>query len=37
MRDLQATSRALRNVTEKIDEQGASALIKSSRLPDYKP
>lgn len=37
IRDLRATSRALRNVTEKIDEQGAGALIKGQTLPDYKP
>ena len=37
LRDLRATSRALRNVTEKVDEEGAGALVKSHRLPDYKP
>lgn len=37
IRDLRATSRALRNVTEKIDEQGAGALLKGQKLPDYKP
>ncbi len=37
LRDLRATSRALRNVTEKIDEQGAGSLLKGSGLPDYKP
>ncbi|WP_067732870.1 MlaD family protein [Novosphingobium naphthalenivorans] len=37
IRDLRATSKALRNVTEKIDEQGAGALIKGQTLPDYKP
>ncbi|MBH0112497.1 MCE family protein [Novosphingobium sp. YJ-S2-02] len=37
IRDLRATSRALRNVTEKIDEQGAGALFKGQKLPDYKP
>ena len=37
IRDLRATSRALRNVTEKIDEQGAAALLKGPKLPDYKP
>jgi len=38
LRDLRATSRARRHVTEKIDEQGAGALIGSdSGLPDYKP
>jgi len=36
VRDLRATSRALRNVTEKIDEQGAGALLKGNDLPDYK-
>jgi len=37
IRDLRATSRALRSVTEKIDEQGAGALIKGQKLPTYKP
>ena len=37
LRDLKATSRALRNVTEKIDEQGAGSLLQGSGLPDYKP
>jgi phospholipid/cholesterol/gamma-HCH transport system substrate-binding protein len=37
IRDLRATSKALRNVTEKIDEQGAGALIKGQKLPTYKP
>lgn len=37
VRDLRATSRALRNVTEKIEEQGAGALLKGQKLPDYKP
>jgi phospholipid/cholesterol/gamma-HCH transport system substrate-binding protein len=37
LRDLRSTSRALRNVTEKIDEQGAGALIGGGKLPDYKP
>lgn len=37
IRDLRATSKALRNVTEKIDEQGAGALLKGQTLPDYKP
>lgn len=37
IRDLRATSKALRNVTEKIDEQGAGALLKGDKLPDYKP
>ena len=37
IRDLRATTRALRQVTEKIDEQGAGALVGGSKLPDYKP
>jgi len=37
IRELRATSRALRNVTEKIDEQGAGALIGGEKLPEYKP
>ena len=37
IRDLRATSKALRSVTEKIDEQGAGALIKGQKLPTYKP
>lgn len=37
MRDLRATSKALRQVTEKIDNQGAGALLGGDKLPDYKP
>lgn len=37
LRDLRATTRALRNLTEKLDDQGAGALIGGSKLPDYKP
>jgi len=37
MRDLRATSKALRAVTEKIDNQGAGALLGGPKLPDYKP
>lgn len=38
IRDLRATTRALRSVTEKIDERGAGALIGGGgKLPDYKP
>jgi len=37
LRDLRAASDALRNITEKIDNQGAGALIGGSKLPDYKP
>ncbi|MBV1918693.1 MAG: MCE family protein [Sphingomonadaceae bacterium] len=37
IRDLRSTSRALRNVTEKIDERGAGAVLKGNGLPDYTP
>ena len=37
LRELRATTRALRNITEKIDEQGAGALAGNSKLPDYEP
>lgn len=37
IRDLRATTRALRTVTEKLNDQGAGALIGGSKLPDYKP
>lgn len=37
LRDLQAATRALRNVTEKLDDQGAGALLGGPKLPDYKP
>lgn len=37
LRDLRATSKALRQVTEKIDNQGAGALLGGPKLPDYKP
>lgn len=37
IRDLRATTRSLRAITEKIDEQGAGALVGGSKLPDYKP
>jgi phospholipid/cholesterol/gamma-HCH transport system substrate-binding protein len=37
LRDLQAASRQLRSVVEKLDNQGAGALLRGSDLPDYKP
>lgn len=37
LRDLREASQALRKITEKIDNQGAGALIKGNDLPDYKP
>ena len=37
IRDLRATSQALRNITEKIDDQGAGAVLGGPKLPDYQP
>lgn len=37
LRDLKATSKAVRDITEKIQSQGASSLIGGGKLPDYKP
>ena len=37
LKDLRATSKALRDVTEKLDEKGAGALLSSQPLPEYKP
>jgi phospholipid/cholesterol/gamma-HCH transport system substrate-binding protein len=37
LQDLRATSRALRAVTEKLESEGAGALIGGKTLPDYKP
>jgi phospholipid/cholesterol/gamma-HCH transport system substrate-binding protein len=37
LQDLRATSRALRSVTEKIESEGAGALVGGKSLPDYKP
>ena len=37
IRDLRATSKSLRAVTDKIDEQGAGAVIGGPKLPDYRP
>ena len=36
MRDLRATSKALRDLTEKIDDRGAGALLGGQKLPEYK-
>ena len=36
LRDLRATSRALRSVTERLDDQGAAGLLGGPKLPDYK-
>ena len=37
MRELRDTSSALRDITEKLDSQGAGALLGGSDLPDYEP
>jgi phospholipid/cholesterol/gamma-HCH transport system substrate-binding protein len=37
LRELRSTTRALRGITEKIDEQGAGALLGGPKLPEYKP
>jgi phospholipid/cholesterol/gamma-HCH transport system substrate-binding protein len=37
LRDLRSATRALRNVTEKIDDGGAGSLLGSPKLPEYKP
>lgn len=37
LQDLQRTSAALRAVTEKIESQGAGALVGGAKLPDYEP
>ena len=37
IRDLRATTRALRDLTEKVNDQGAGALLGGDKLPEYKP
>jgi len=37
IRDLRATTKALRGMTEKLNEQGAKGLLGGQQLPDYKP
>ena len=37
LQDLRATSKALRGVTERIENQGAGGLLGGQKLPDYKP
>lgn len=36
IRDLRRTSSSLSNLTDKLDQQGAGAVISGSKLPDYK-
>lgn len=37
LQDLRATSRALRSITEKLEAEGAGALVGGKSLPEYKP
>ena len=37
LRDLRATTKALRKVTEKLENDGAGSLLKGEALPEYKP
>jgi len=37
VRDLRDASEALRNISTRIDQQGAASIISSPKLPDYKP
>ena len=37
VRDLRVMAKSLSSVAEKVDQQGASALVGSQKLPDYKP
>ena len=37
MQELRATSKALRQVTERLENQGAGALIGTPPLPEYEP
>lgn len=37
IRDLRRTSSSLSSLTDKLDQQGAGAVINGSRLPDFKP
>ncbi|WP_347303332.1 MlaD family protein [Croceibacterium sp. TMG7-5b_MA50] len=37
LQDLRRTSRALREITERIETQGAGSLVRGAQLPDYKP
>ena len=37
LRDVEATSRSLRAVTEQINDHGITSVVGSPKLPDYKP
>ena len=36
-RDLRQLASSLKNVTERLDQQGVGGLVSSPELPDYKP
>jgi phospholipid/cholesterol/gamma-HCH transport system substrate-binding protein len=37
VRDLRTMSQSLRNVSERLDQQGVGGVIGGDKLPDYKP
>lgn len=37
LRDLRATSRSLRQITEQVQNRGASSIVSGPKLPDYDP
>jgi len=37
IRDLQATTRSLREVTDKVNDRGVGSIVGGPKLPDYKP
>jgi len=37
IRELRATTKALRDMTQRINDEGASGLLGGNKLPDYKP
>jgi phospholipid/cholesterol/gamma-HCH transport system substrate-binding protein len=37
VRDIEATSRSIRAMTDAIGDRGISSVVGTSRLPDYKP
>ena len=37
IRDLRATTRSLRDLTDRLNNEGAGSLLGGQKLPDYKP
>ncbi|MFM2301911.1 MAG: hypothetical protein RLZZ84_1647 [Pseudomonadota bacterium] len=37
IRDLRATTKSLRDMTERLNDEGAGAVLSGQKLPDYKP